>query len=73
MTPAPLLTTTELETLATMLGSASRHMAHAMFDGKYVWAGDVARQAVSDMDTEFYQIQFRGQKAAGILGPIVYV
>ena len=57
-----MLTITELETLAVMLDSASRHMAQARTPaGEYAW-GDAHPDsqlcdAIADMSIGFYQIQ----------------
>lgn len=60
-----MLTTTELETLAVMLDSATRHMTRARdLHGKYVWDGAADStapnnlgKAVTDMFEGFYFVQ----------------
>ena len=52
------MTKTELETLATMLGNAGRHMYRACNpDGRSTWEFSVVSETLKDMLEGFYEIQ----------------
>lgn len=63
------LTVAELETLAVMLDSASRKMAHVRTaDGGYAWQYPAASEGYTDAFAVFYELRTESALAAGF-GP----